>query len=283
MESRLRTYHEVPGEDRSRLAEQVTRQRERITERLAPVKHVVLVMSGKGGVGKSHVTAGLAVGLAGRLPGGVGVLDADLHGPTTAALLDAHGPLRVGETSIAPAEGRSGVKVFSMDLLLEEGQPVRWRGPSAEQFVWRGTLELGAVREFLCDVEWGSLALLLVDLPPGAAHAADLADLIQDITGAIAVTLPSEESRRSVERAMHAAADAGIRLLGVVENMSGYACEKCGETRPLFNGEAGRVLSQTFAVPLLGRVPFDPPSAPSASPAPILPTQLLDAFLGILP
>ena len=105
---------------------------------------------------------------------------------------------------------------------------------------------------------WGELDLLLVDLPPGADGAVELGALIPDLDGALAVTLPSEESRRSVSRTMRAAASAGIRLLGVIENMSGYRCGRCGELEPLFPGDAGARLAAEFGVPLLGSVPFSP-------------------------
>jgi ATP-binding protein involved in chromosome partitioning len=237
------------------------------------------VTSGKGGVGKSYVTAGLAEALGRRLGGGVGVLDADLKGPTTARMLGASGPVRVDENGVHPAQGRTGVKVFSMDLLLEEGQPLRWKEPPHEGFVWRGTLEMGALREFLADVAWGRLDLLLVDLPPEADALEHLAELVPDLAGAVAVTIPSAESRRSVARAMRAAVEAGVRLLGVVENMSGYACPGCGETGPLFTGQAGDALAAEFGIPVLARLPFQP--APGASPPSL--GSLAEALLARLP
>lgn len=291
MTREFRTYHEVAGDDRSQLGAQVARQRERVRERLAGVRCVVAVMSGKGGVGKSYVTAALARGLAPRCTAGVGVLDADLHGPTAARLLDATGPVPLEVGGARPAQGAGGVKVFSTDLLLADGQPLRWREPEGDRFVWRGALETGTLREFLSDVAWGTLDLLLVDLPPGTAHLSDLGTFVPDLAGAVAVTIPSEESRRSVARAMQAARDVPIRLLGVMENMSGYACPGCGETRRLFPGDAGTALARAFGVPLLGTVPFhraaraDPNAVGEgvATPAPALPTAVIDALLEVLP
>jgi len=112
------------------------------------------------------------------------------------------------------------------------------------------------LREFLGDVAWGELEVLLVDLPPGADGGVDLANLAPDLA-ALAVTIPSEESRRSVARALRAAADAGIRLLGVIENMSGYRCGECARIGPLFTGGAGAALAEQFGIPLLARVPFE--------------------------
>jgi ATP-binding protein involved in chromosome partitioning len=166
--------------------------------------------------------------------------------------------LRVDEDGVHPACGSEGIVVCSMDLLLDEGAPLTWREPASERFVWRGTLEAGALREFLADVVWGELDVLLVDLPPGTDRLDDLTELVPTLAGAIAVTIPSEESRRSVERAMRRAAQAGVPLLGVVENMSGYACAGCGAIAPLYEGSAGAVLADTFGVPLLYRLPFLP-------------------------
>lgn len=274
---RFRTYHEVQGEDRSALLGQVVAQRQRVAERLAGVKRVIGVMSGKGGVGKSYVTAGLARALG--LQGSVGVLDADVNGPTVARLLGAHGPVRITDDA-HPVEGVDGVRVFSTDLLLEDDVPLRWRDPGSERFVWRGTLEAGALREFLSDVAWGVLDILLVDLPPGPAALDDLAQLVPELAGVLAVTIPSEESRRSVARSMAAAQAAGLRVLGVIENMSGYACPGCGEVHPLFPGDAGASLAEKFGVPLLGRVPFAPPAVPPVPP--VLPSSVIDAIRSAL-
>ncbi len=276
-----RTYHEIHGEDESRLLSQVTEQRARVGRRLASVECVIAVMSGKGGVGKSYVTARLAAGAASRAKA-IGVLDADLRSPTVARLLGAEGPLVVTDDGVDPALCRDGVRVVSTDLLLEEGQPLAWREPAHERFVWRGVQETGVLREFLSDVTWGRLDLLLVDLPPGADGVVDLKELVPDLTGALIVTIPSEESRRSVARTMRAASDAGIPLLGVVENMSGYHCPECGGPRPLFAGTAGADLAEAFGVPLIARLSFLPHHA-TASLDHDDSDALVDGFLGMLP
>ncbi|MEO6445145.1 MAG: Mrp/NBP35 family ATP-binding protein [Gemmatimonadaceae bacterium] len=276
----FRTYRDVTGPDRSQLGAQVGAQRARITERLAPVLSTVAVMSGKGGVGKSFVTASLALGAARRRSGGVGVVDADLKSPTMAHLLGARGPIHVSESGVQPAEGAGGVRVMSSAFLLEDGQPLTWREHPGERFVWRGVLEAGALREFLGDVEWGALDLLLVDLPPGADRLSDLAELYPLLAGAIAVTIPSAESHASVRRAMLAAQRAGVPLLGVIENMSGYACDGCATTRPLFAGNAGVELAEEFAVPLLARIPFRAGAGDEA--APITGDEISDAVISAL-
>jgi ATP-binding protein involved in chromosome partitioning len=276
----FRTYREVTGDDRSRLGEQVAAQRQRVHDRLRDVARVVAIMSGKGGVGKSYVTAAIARGLIRRMPGAVGVLDADLASPTTGRLLDARGPLHVNEDGVHPARGSEGVVVCSMDMLLEDGAPLAWREPASERFVWRGTLEAGALREFLADVVWGELDVLLIDLPPGTDRLDDLTELVPTLAGAIAVTIPSEESRRSVERAMRRAKQAGVPLLGVVENMSGYACADCGAIAPLHEGSAGAMLADTFGVPLLYRLPFLPSER---ADAPAILDALAASCLAVLP
>jgi ATP-binding protein involved in chromosome partitioning len=252
----FRTYFDVDGPDRSGLGAQVAGQRQRVAARLQQVRHVVAVMSGKGGVGKSYLTAGLALGAATRYPGSVGVVDADLRSPTVARLLDAHGPLRISGEGVHPVLGRGGVRVVSTEFMLEQGSPLRWREPEHERFVWRGALEAGVLREFLSDVEWGPLDLLLIDLPPGADGVVDLAELVPRLAGVVGVTIPTEESGRSVRRALRAATGAGIRLLGVIENLSGRRCDSCGAVAPLFPGEAGSRLAEEFGVPLLGRIPL---------------------------
>ena len=258
---KFRTYHQVEGSDVSDLGGQVGRQRSRVAERLASVDRVVAVMSGKGGVGKSYVTAGIALAAA-EQDRRTGVLDADLAGPTTARMLGAKGPLVAETDGVHPAVGRLGLKVFSTDLLLAEGAPLRWKSESNEPFVWRGALEAGALREFLSDVVWGELDLLLIDLPPGTSRLQDLAELVPDLAGVVAVTIPSEESFQAVSRAMRAAHDAGLRLLGVVENMAGYRCSDCGAIKPLFPGDAGDRLARDFEVPVLARIPFAPSERP---------------------
>ncbi len=263
----FRTYSQVSGADSSGLGDQIAAQRAQVRERLRSVRRVVAIMSGKGGVGKSFVTAALAARAAARWPDRVGVVDADLRSPTVARLLGAAGPLRVTDAGVHPATGPGGVRVMSTEFLLDAGRPLAWREPGAERFVWRGTLEAGVLREFLGDVVWGELELLLVDLPPGADGVADLAALVPELTGALAVTIPSDEARQSVARALRAAVEAGIRPLGVIENMAGHRCAGCGQTTPLFPGDAGAALAAEFGIPLLVRLPFVAGAGPAREAA----------------
>jgi ATP-binding protein involved in chromosome partitioning len=237
----MRTYHQLTDPDRSGLADQIGAQRQRVAERLASVRRIVAVMSGKGGVGKSYVTANVARALArARTP--VGVLDADLNGPTIPRLLG------VSRSAQQPAIGLDGVKCISMGQFLDEGAPLAFKGPEAESFVWRGAMEAAALREFLGDVEWGKLDLLLLDLPPGMQRYIELCDILGNPPAVLTVTIPTPESRDAVRRAMRAAVERGSELLGIVENMVGQE----------FNGTAADDLSKEFDTPVLARIPWHP-------------------------
>ena len=248
MSLNIRTYHELTEGDRSGLGEQIAAQRQRVALRMASVRRVLAVLSGKGGVGKSFVTAGIARALA-RAGRAIGVLDADFNGPTAAALL--HLPIArctLRDAAIEPVVNPDGVRCFSMALLLEDGHPLGFRGPEAESHVWRGALEAATLREFLADVAWGALDDLLVDLPPGVQRFQELTELLPAPPAVIAVTIPTPESRDAVSRAVRGAVERGAKVLGVVENMVGGA----------FSGTAGDDLAAEFGIPVLARIPWHP-------------------------
>lgn len=251
---KIRTYYDLPGETRSDVVGQIEAQVRRLRRRLERVRRTVAVLSGKGGVGKSVVTANLAAAWAaqGRR---VGVVDADLNGPSMAKLLGvAERRLRVRADAVEPAVGAAGVKVMSMDLLLAgDDAPVAWAGPEAESFVWRGTLEAGTLREFLADTDWGELDILLLDLPPGTDRVEPVHALLPGLGGAVVVTLASDLSRFVVGKALRRLRDLGMPVVGYIENMAGYVCPHCGEIGRLFGESAG-----FDGVPQLARVPFDP-------------------------
>ena len=264
MKPGFRTYHEVSGADRSDLPGQLAAQVERIAVRLQSVSRVLGVMSGKGGVGKSLVAAGMAgaLGLRGER---VGLLDADLASPTVLRMCGiAPRPMEVMEGGVRPLRSASGLAVMSLDAVLADGAPLEWSGPSDAAFAWRGAQERSALRELLGDVEWGELDWLVVDLPPGTDRLLDLADLTGGKLSVLTVTIPSEASRASVARALSSAADRRIHVLGIVENMSGYLCTACGEPGPLLPGNAAETLAAAFGIQLLGHIPFDPEVAARA-------------------
>jgi ATP-binding protein involved in chromosome partitioning len=243
----MKRYKDIAGDGGSNVVGQVTAQQARLARRLAGVRAVVAVVSGKGGVGKSTLTASLAAALA---AGGwrVGVLDADLNGPTMAKMLGVRGrALTVVGDAVAPPVSAQGIRVMSMDLLLaSDATPLAWQAPTpAEAHTWRGSMEAQALREFLSDTDWGDLDLLLIDLPPGTDRLATIAGLLPALTGAVVVTIPSEVSRLVVRKSLTMAREMGARVLGLVENMSG-----------LFPGDA-TALAAEAGVPFLGAVPFD--------------------------
>ncbi|MFN2570272.1 MAG: P-loop NTPase [Gemmatimonadales bacterium] len=245
----MRTYHELTDPDRSGLPQQIAAQRRRVAESLAGVRRIVAVMSGKGGVGKSYVTAHLGRALA-RAGRSVGILDADLNGPTIPRLLDVlpSTPRTVQQDRVEPVQGADGVRCISMALLLDEGAPLMFTGPTAESFVWRGAMEASALREFLGDVHWGSLDVLLLDLPPGMQRYIELCDLLGNAPAVLTVTIPTPESRDAVRRAMRAAVERGSQLIGIVENMVGSG----------FAGSAADELAGEFGAPVLARIPWHP-------------------------
>ena len=262
----MKRYKDIKGDGGSDIVGQVAEQQARLRARMAPIRRTVAVVSGKGGVGKSSITANLAVALASS-GYAVGVLDADLNGPSIAKMLGVRGQaLRVTDAGVVPAVSQEGVRVLSMDLLLPSDEtPVVWDAPTqAEAHTWRGSMEGTALREFLTDTAWGRLDLLLLDLPPGADRFPTVAGLLPDLTGAIVVTIPSEVSHLVVKKSITLAREIGAPLLGLVENMAGYVCPQCGSLGPLFAGPGGEGTAAQFGIPFLGRVPFDPRLAAAA-------------------
>src|SRR5262245_21293625 len=251
----MKRYKDIAGDGGSNIAAQVSEQQARLRTRLAEIRAIVAVVSGKGGVGKSSITANLAAcwALEGRR---VGVLDADLNGPTMATMLGVRGRrLVVGADGVTPPEGALGVRVMSMDLLLpSDDTPLVWQSPTqAESHTWRGAMEANAIREFLADTVWGALDVLLLDLPPGTDRLATVAGLLPALSGTIVVTIPSDVAHLVVRKSITIAAQSKAPVLGLVENMTG-----------LFPGPPGAELARAAGIPFLGAVPFDPALAAAA-------------------
>ncbi|HYS17784.1 MAG TPA: P-loop NTPase [Candidatus Binatia bacterium] len=244
----MKRYKDIAGDGGSNIAGQVEAQQGRLKQRLESVRAIVAIVSGKGGVGKSALTASLACCFA--LDGWkVGVLDADLNGPTQAKILGVRGrSLVIAAGVVEPPRTELGVKVMSMDLLLsDDAAPLTWDSPVQEEaHTWRGAMEANAVREFLADTNWGELDALLLDLPPGTDRLSTIASLLPTLSGIVVVTIPSEVSHLVVRRSITVATHTKAPVLGLIENMAG-----------LFVGPDAAGLAADAGIPFLGSVPFD--------------------------
>lgn len=225
-------------------------QQTTLRTRMSKIKHKIAIISGKGGVGKSTVAVNVAAVFA-KAGNRVGILDADVHGPSVPRLLGLAGKqVKVGPPGAFPVLGPLGMKVVSMDFFLpEEKTPTIWRGP----------LKMRAIRQLLTDVVWGELDFLFIDLPPGTGdEALSIAQLLPEIDGVIIVTMPSELSRVVVRKSITFAQRMGMRVLGIVENMSAFVCPTCGDRFEIFQSGGGKKLAEETGVPFLGEIPIDP-------------------------
>ena len=217
---------------------------------LGQIRHVLFVMSGKGGVGKSSVAVNVAAGLAAK-GHKVGILDVDLHGPSVPNLLGLRDGLDMDEEQgkLLPAEYLPNLHVVSIDSLLRNKDTA---------ILWRGPKKTAAIRQFLSDVAWNDLDFLVVDSPPGTGD--EHMTLLKAIPHALSVvvTTPQELSLADVRKAMNFLQHASGRVIGVVENMSGLLCPHCGNSIPLFLSGGGKALAENYNVPFLGAVALDP-------------------------
>jgi ATP-binding protein involved in chromosome partitioning len=241
--------------------QQVMDQVAAVQTRMSRIKHKIAVMSGKGGVGKSSVTVNLAHCFTAR-GYKVGILDVDLSGPCIPKMMGIHErALKITSEGAQPAVGVNGIKVASMELMLpDEGSPVMWKGLWEDSAVWRGTVEMSVIREFISDVNWGPLDLLLIDMPPASSDKPPIiAQMIPELDGAVIVTIPSEISQFIVKKSVvFLSRELKIPIIGLIENMSGAVCPHCGEAIELFEGVQGEDSPlQKMGLPLLGRIPFD--------------------------
>src|SRR5688572_27586763 len=239
----MKRYHDIVGDGGSRILEQVAEQRARIADGLAGVRHLVAVGSGKGGVGKSTLTLHLAGALRARGLR-IAILDADFNGPSQARMAGVQTALFVpGSHKVALPRTRNGIGVFSMGSMIPESESLEFESAAhGESHTWRATKEFALLGEILRSFEWGALDLLMFDLPPGAERTVQYADFLGPRTSFVPVTIPSEVAPAVAARSVAALSKGPFdgaqgrpnRLLGYVENMSGYYCRDCNAIKPLF-------------------------------------------------
>lgn len=237
--------------DYSGLKEKI-QQRERIEENLRNVKYKIVVMSGKGGVGKSTVTTGLATAI---VSSGLsaGIIDSDMHGPSIPKLLgvdNLRGTIQGDDNYIYPLEINKNLKIISLDLLVDnKDTPIIWRGP----------LKMKMISDFLEKVKWGTLDFLLFDLPPGTGdEPLSIAQTLPSVDGVIIVTTPQEVALHSVRKSIRFAQELKMPILGIVENMSGFICPHCNKSVEIFGKGKTKKTAEEFGIQFLGEIPLDP-------------------------
>ena len=220
-----------------------------LDDRMRLIRHKIIVLSGKGGVGKSTVAVNLAVSLslAGK---SVGLLDVDIHGPSIPKMLrmdDAK--VQIENGAVLPVK-KAGLKVMSIGFLLENRD---------DAVIWRGPMKMGVIKQFLQDVDWGELDYLIIDSPPGTGdEPLSICQLVKNADGAIIVTTPQDVAIADVRRSITFCHQLSLPVLGVVENMSGFVCPKCGEVTDIFKTGGGERMAHEMGIPFLGRIPIDP-------------------------
>lgn len=236
-------------EGKSDALKQFTESKE-LADRMGKIKHKVMVLSGKGGVGKSTVAVNIAVSLA--LEGKkVGILDTDFHGPSVPTLLNLEKARPASDgTSILPVDFVQGIKVMSIGFLL----------PSQDDAViWRGPMKMNVIKQLLTEVNWGELDYLIIDFPPGTGdEPLSVAQLIPQSDGAVVVTTPQNLSLNDVRRCINFCKQVNVPVLGVIENMSGLVCPNCKTVINIFKTGGGEKMAGEMGVPFLGKIPIEP-------------------------
>jgi ATP-binding protein involved in chromosome partitioning len=237
------------GCDPAHHAQQQSQEERELTKALKKIRHKLVVMSGKGGVGKSSVAVGLALALA-RRGHKVGLMDVDLHGPNVLRMLGLREPMDLLHAQFAlPPELFDHLRVVSIEMLMKDREMA---------VIWRGPLKHQLIRQFLTEVQWDDLDYLVVDCPPGTGdEPMSVAQTIPDAQ-AVIVTTPQEISLADVRKSINFCHKINMRILGIVENMSGYFCPHCSKELPLFKTGGGERTAADAKVPFLGSLPFDP-------------------------
>ena len=231
----------LPGKDESS---------EKIHNRMSKIKHKILVISGKGGVGKSTISTNLAYGFS-KIGQNSGLLDVDIHGPSIGRMTGIEGlPLAVNEDKSIEPIIKDGVRIITMASLLQSSdQPVIWRGP----------LKMKAIQQFLGDINWSDLDWLVIDSPPGTGdEPLSVCQLLPDLDGSIIVSTPQEVALLDARKTVKFSQALGVKVLGIVENMSGFVCPHCGQRTDIFKSGGGEKAAKEFNIPFLGRIPIEP-------------------------
>ena len=232
------------------LSDKQIEQDRRLKEKLSRIKHKLVVLSGKGGVGKTTVAVNLAYGLATR-GNKTGILDVDIHGPNIAKMLGIEGErLKAAGSGIEPVRIMRDLKAMSLALMTkDDDQPIIWRGP----------LKMITIKQLLADVNWGELDHLIIDSPPGTGdEPLSVCQLIPDVDGAIIVTTPQDVAVLDSRKSVGFAKRLKIPVTGIIENMSGFICPHCKKEIDLFGRGGGEKAALDLAVPFLGRIPIEP-------------------------
>ena len=229
--------------------EQQFEERRMLTSRLCRIKHKIVVLSGKGGVGKSTVAVNLAMALhlAGKK---VGLLDVDIHGPSIPTMLGLEGrQIMEADGELQPVD-LDGMKVISLGFFLKDQD---------EAVIWRGPMKTGVITQFIRDVAWGDLDYLIVDSPPGTGdEPLSVCQTLEGADGAVIVTTPQKVAAVDVRKSISFCRQMNLPVLGVIENMNGFVCPKCGELTSVFQSGGGRLMADDMGVTFLGSVPIDP-------------------------
>jgi len=243
-----RLIGELPGVSKVNvnMTSNVTKGSSQVREDYIPqVKNAIAISSGKGGMGKSTVSATLAVALT-QMGAKVGIMDADIYGPNIPIIMGNQKPPTQQGQKLIPAESH-GVKLMSMGFLVPEDQAIVWRGPMIH----------GAIQQFLRDVEWGELDYLLVDLPPGTGDAQLSISQLVPLTGAVIVTTPQIVALHDSKKGLAMFQKVNVPLLGLIENMSYFQCPHCSERTEIFSSGGGQKAAETLGIPFLGAIPID--------------------------
>ncbi len=233
------------------LTEESIQQQTKLKDTLGKIKHVIIVMSGKGGVGKSTVSSNLAMSLS-MMGYQTGIMDIDITGPNIPKMFGVENEQLMADENrlLVPIEVPPSLKIMSMAFLLpNKDTPVMWRGP----------VKMGAIQQFIEDVNWGNLDYLVVDMPPGTGdEALSIVQLVPKADGMVIVTTPQDVALLDSRKSLVFGAETKIPIIGIIENMSGFVCPHCGEVTNIFKSGGGEATAKDLNVQFLGRIPIEP-------------------------